>query len=88
MTRSVTIVNTSNWDHEDYMIRVRPSQGHVRLKPGESVKLDVYDSCAVQLVPVEYENPVPFERDVIDGEGKRGREIVKPTVSVEFTKFA
>ena len=42
MTRSVTIVNMSNWDGEDYIIRERLKNSktavpvETRLKPGES----------------------------------------------------
>ena len=55
MTRSVTIVNTSNWDGEDYIVRVHGTgvvvgrdvsraqalyhKDGLRLSPGESVSL-------------------------------------------------
>ena len=38
MTRSITIVNTSNWDGEDYLIGIPGVEGQVRMRPGESVE--------------------------------------------------
>ena len=37
MTRSITIVNTSNWDGEDYLIGIPGQEKQVRMRPGESV---------------------------------------------------
>ena len=66
MTRSVTIVNTSNCDGEDYIIRTR-IKGVVegakwnarQLKPGESFV--VYpDGFAIQFEAVDSRKPEPF----------------------------
>ena len=37
MTKSITIVNTSNWEHEDVLLKSRGKD--IMLKPGESVAI-------------------------------------------------
>ena len=77
MTRSITIVNTSNWDGEDYLIGIPGVEGQVRMRPGESVEftppqVQVSDdgtlspTCQpVELDAVEGETPTPFEKDTV-----------------------
>ena len=70
MTRSVTIVNTSNWDGEDYLVRKAPGgswwrqnkaipDSVVTLKPGESISLcpEVTD---FEIRPTNSKKPEPF----------------------------
>ena len=68
MTRSVTIVNTSNWEHED--VEVMPcydNKGDAQkftLKPGESKKIGPYTNgqkVRVFLTAVQPAEPVPFK---------------------------
>ena len=67
MTRSVTIVNTSNWEHEDVavnQIHLTAMDRTVLLKPGESMTVGPYDKNLVALIriePVEEKEPVPFK---------------------------
>ena len=72
MTRSVTIVNTSNWEHEDVAITVHPnraSQGNLpplRLAPGEKHVVGPYDKDEVvhiTLLPIEEREPAPFKNE-------------------------
>ena len=69
MTRSVTIVNTSNWEHEDYI--VHGYEGHhpdgTRLRPGEKVTFTPTDGMAIRLEAVAEKNAVPFR----DAEGNQ-----------------
>ena len=69
MTRSVTIVNTSNWEHEDYI--VHGYQGHypdgTRLRPGEHVCFTPTDGMTITLEGVAEKNAVPF----YDADGKQ-----------------
>ena len=72
MTRSVTIVNTSNWEHEDVevnQIHLSAMDRTVRLKPGESMTVGPYDKVSVAVIriaPVEEKEPTPFKKE--DGE--------------------
>ena len=76
MTRSVTIVNTSNWDGEDWIIKQRhksPSQAgtgnvvnvgpwnEVRITPGQSFRSMLGSpNWEVEIEPVESKTPEPF----------------------------
>ena len=66
MTRAITIVNTSNWDGEDYIIRTR--QDHIwnemTLKPGENITL-CPEWMDFELRPIDSKEPTPF---VFNGE--------------------
>ena len=79
MTRSITIVNTSNWDGEDYAVPVAGIEDLVYIRPGESVEftplLDEHakdspgaeGSChRIALREVVGKAPVPFEVDTIE----------------------
>ena len=86
MTRSVTIVNTSNWEHEDVevnQIHLSAMDRTVRLKPGESMTVGPYDKSSVAVIriaPVEEKEPIPFKGD--DGEQDWPRvEVHKPKPS-------
>ena len=96
MTRSITIVNTSNWDGEDYLIEIPGSKDSVRVRPGESVSftpsLDLQGangSCSgIALREDEGKTPTPFEQDTVVEEaswpksGTRKRKQVYPKVRV------
>ena len=97
MTRSITIVNTSNWDGEDYLIGIPGSKDSVRVRPGESVRftpsLDLQGangSCSgIALREDEAGVPVPFEVDTVEEDyakwpktGYRKRKQVFPEVRV------
>ena len=76
MTRSITIVNTSNWDGEDWIIRQRyksPAQAgtgnvvnagpwnEVRITPGQSYRSMLGSpNWDVEIEPVESKIPEPF----------------------------
>ena len=82
MTRSITIVNTSNWDGEDY--RIDPQDGYnkpVTLKPGESCQVFPKADGEQQpkMDPVTPRGkPVPF-----DLKGINSRQVV-PRIEVVF----
>lgn len=66
MTRSVTIVNTSSWDGEDYVIRTRikgvmegAKWDARQLKPGESFAA-YPDHFDIQFEAVDSKTPEPF----------------------------
>lgn len=62
MTRSITIVNNSNWEHEDYAV-VTP-RGVVYLKPGERTTFTPDNFANVAVQEVTPEKPEPFhDRD-------------------------
>ena len=77
MTRSITIVNTSNWDGEDYLIGIPGVEGQVRMRPGESVEFTppqvqvmegeaLSHACQpVELDAVEEKTPMPFYKDTV-----------------------
>ena len=66
MTRSVTIVNTSNWDGEDYIIRERNKNNEnatpveTRIKPGESKQVSP-DYIDIEFEAADSKEPEPFE---------------------------
>ena len=76
MTRSITIVNTSNWDGEDYLIKIPGKEDQVRMRPGESVGFTpeqfmedgaLSPTCRpVLLKAVEGATPTPFEQDWVE----------------------
>ena len=77
MTRSITIVNTSNWDGEDYLIGIPGQENQVRMRPGESVCFTpaqvimegerLSPTCQpVELDAVEGGTPTPFEQDTVE----------------------
>lgn len=92
MTRSVTIVNTSNWEHEDYIVRAsrqetephseeyRRPEGQ-RLKPGESVTVFPRENETFAIDAVEDEKPEPFYAPTVEGR-KLARSQVLPKVTV------
>ena len=88
MTRSVTIVNTSNWDNEDYIVKKEGwdgSEEEICLRPGESATFTPKDGKPVVLaesVP-EGKEPIPFYRQASKN-GKRDDEQVWPCVEVTF----
>ena len=64
MTRSLRIVNTSNWDGEDFKVRMRPKSllptewSEVCLKPGEMT--NCYSDWELQIEKIESKDPKPF----------------------------
>ena len=84
MTRGVTIVNTSNWEHEDVSVMVR-NRAPVRLKPGECMTVGPYvigteGDVELHMVAIEEMEPKPF----MDADGKQdlpGLTIHKPRPS-------
>ena len=82
MTRSITIVNTSNWDGEDYLID--PQDGYnkpMALKPGELCQVYPKENGEQQPVvtPVTPRGkPAPFALKGIDS-----RQVV-PRIEVAF----
>ena len=96
MTRSITIVNSSNWDGEDYIVRssleydfpagYRPAEyteeGR-RLQPGESFTFTPKSSEDVlNFEPNNSKEIKPFYKPVIDSNKKLGRTQVLPVVRV------
>ena len=86
MTRSLTIANTSNWQHEDYELNIpmnNPTEGiptykTVRLKPGEHISYcPVTKTFTLSGQEKQDETPVPF---YVNGEGQ-----VVPDVRVGFS---
>ena len=67
MTRSVTIVNTANWEHEDVevnQLNLRAMDKTVRLKPGEMTVVGSHYKDLVSIIriaPVEEKEPAPFK---------------------------
>ena len=67
MTRSVTIVNTSNWDGENYLIKCRftpldqepKAWEETTLRPGESFRY-IPDAQELIIEPVDSKPPEPF----------------------------
>ena len=91
MTRSITIVNTSNWEREDYNVTVDGKPYY--LKPGSSVEVTPDTVGSVQIEEIEPTGmTVPFylhasvERDAKDGVRgvKREDKQVFPKVTVSF----
>ena len=86
MTRSLTIVNSSNWEHEDYEFSIpmnNPTAGPViyktvRLKPGEYISYSPYTQTFIVTGEEKQDKaPVPF---YVNGEGQ-----VIPIVRVGFS---
>ena len=88
MTRSVTIVNTSNWDNEDDIVKKEGwhvKEEEIRLRPGETTTFTPKDGAPVVLaesVPEGIE-PTPIYRKATRN-GKRDDGQVWPCVKVEF----
>ena len=69
MTRSVTIVNTSNWDGEDWVVKQRfkrsdnslGSWDETTIKPGESMRSMIGSpNWEVEIKDVDSKEPEPF----------------------------
>ena len=58
MTRSLTIVNTSNWEHEDYVVRT--PHGAVHLKPGQMTQFTPASFRPIHVSAAEPDVPEPF----------------------------
>lgn len=88
MTRSVTIVNTSNWDNEDYMVEKLSfdnKREKIRLRPGEMVTFTPKNGEDVRItesVP-EGKEIEPIYRTATRA-GKRDDGQVWPCVEVTF----
>ena len=75
MTRSVTIVNTSNWQHEDWLVRQRWVGGEepgeweeTRIKPGEmKTTMLGSENWEVEVVADTPQEPEPFR---LSGKGQ------------------
>lgn len=86
MTRSVTIVNTSNWEHEDISVKVEGASP-VRLQPGEKLICGPYSvgeagDVQVHMIALEDAEPIPFKNE--DGsQDLPSVEIHKPKGSAE-----
>ena len=77
MTRSLNIVNTSNWDGEDYAVHHDGTT--TILKPTDTVTLHAYERCSVHplaVVPCGPETPKPF----VDEDGYQ----LLPQLTVRF----
>ena len=70
MTRSITIVNSSNWDGEDYLVRQRQAHpggdelndypwNEMTLKPGENITL-CPEGTDFEFMPTDSKIPEPF----------------------------
>ena len=65
MTRSVTIVNTSNWDGEDYIVSERiknypdAKPTKTKIKPGQSVRVSP-DHNDIEFEAVDSKEPEAF----------------------------
>ena len=64
MTRSVTIVNTSNWDHEDYIVHTGDIEG-TRLRPGEKMSFTPVSGQPMTIEAVSDKEAVPIYRKAI-----------------------
>ena len=60
MTRSITIVNTSNWPNEDYIVTAG-SYGPQRLKPGESMQVTGQPIQGLEILAMPAESDAPQE---------------------------
>ena len=95
MTRSVTIVNTSNWEHEDYVVRssiqadnphsivdaTRTPEG-ARLKAGERLIVHPREGESFSIEAVEDRKAEPFHSPEINASGKLVAKQVIPKVTV------
>ena len=93
MTMSLTLVNTSNWEHEEYVIEggkiAYIANGQlvdtVRLKPGEKVVIypDKEPGTAMRITAIQ-EDETPFYAPCINKDGTLGKGQTWPEVSVTF----
>ena len=60
MTRSITIVNTSNWPNEDYVVTAG-SFGPQRLKPGESMQVTGQPVQGIEILAQPADSDAPQE---------------------------
>ena len=75
MTRSVTIVNSSNWDGEDYAVKVGDGPKYF-IEPGDKIMFCVYSKeIPISIIPLQSKEPEPFK----DKEGKQILPIVEVT---------
>ena len=79
MTMSLTLVNTSNWDNEDYLVEHASiySEGKQVIKPGETVVVYPHKDMDPVKVTPQKEGEAPFKMN--------GRQMV-PKVDVGFEK--
>lgn len=98
MTRSVTIANTSNWDHEDYVVHATKDSmaegetnrlGYLdgtRLRPGEKTSFTPVEGYSVTFEEIEEQEAVPmYVKKVNPTTGKRDDGQVWPVVKVEIS---
>ena len=93
MTRSITIVNNSNWDHEDFIIHAKPDNKDEynrlnyldgkKIAPGEKLTFTPVKGYTISFEEVEEKKPEPFTVPTIDGWRKTKKQVV-PVVSVDF----
>lgn len=89
MTRSVTIVNTSNWDNEDYIITRKRTMDSdpetTTLKPGESLTISPGDKevFGIEKSVPEGKEPKPFSAPKVVGQRTKTVQLI-PKVKVEF----
>ena len=79
MTRSLVIINTSNWKHEDYEIIDLETNDSQQLKPGEQCMVPLYNKGALRklkITAIELEKSVPFIN-------KNGKQIV-PVLDINW----
>ena len=91
MTASITIVNTSNWDGEDF--RIARLEGSELLKPGDSVELHPHaeeDSLNINIRKEFAKEPKPIHAPGVQsrqyGGTRRHNGQVFPKVSVTFER--
>ena len=73
MTMSLTLVNTSNWDGEDYQVTDENSEIHT-IKPGEKVTFNPHKEVNILVSPIK-DKEIPFMMN-----GRR----VTPQVNIGF----
>ena len=84
MTRQITITNTSNWDHEDYVVgRSGPAPDHL-LRPGESTTFYPGEDETISFEAVEKQKPEPFYETYVDDFGCRKDRQIMPRVRTVF----
>ena len=87
MTRSITIVNNSNWDGEDYVLKSNvefgPGEMEVTLKPGEMRTLTPRKGQEISFDAVDSKEPEPFYKPIIE-ENRLGRKQILPRVKVSL----
>ena len=63
MTRSMMIVNTSNWEHEDYKVTIKTDDGKIQtvlLKPSEFYRYYPHDGEVMSVEKIEDKEAVPY----------------------------